>query len=44
MVKFVDHDSKGPNICFGTIDVIEEALGRHVEGRPDVHILEIMTK
>ena len=42
MIKFEDHDSEGPDICFRTIDVAEEALRRHIEGRPDVQILEIL--
>ena len=38
--KFVDHDSEGPNVGFGSVNVLDKSLWRHVNGRADVDILE----
>lgn len=42
MKKFVDENSKGPDISFGTIDVMDEAFWRHIDRRPDVDVLEFL--
>ena len=41
MSQFVDHDPESPDVCLGTVGVVEKALGRHVEGGADVEILEV---
>lgn len=41
VVKFINHDSEGPNISFGTVHVVQDAFGRHVEGRTNIQISEI---
>jgi hypothetical protein len=39
--KFVDHESESPDVCFGSIQILAEALRRHVEWRPDVDVFEL---
>jgi hypothetical protein len=41
MQKFVYENSKSPDICLWTIDIIDETFGRHVDGRSDVDVLEL---
>ena len=38
--KFVDEDAKSPDVGFRSVDVVDEPLGRHVDRRADVNILE----
>jgi hypothetical protein len=40
MQKFINHDTKGPNISFRAVDVFDKSLWRHVNGRADVDIFE----
>lgn len=39
--KFVDHDSESPDIGFGSVNVFDKPLWRHVNGWTDVDILEL---
>ena len=41
MQQLVDKHAEGPDIGFGPVDVVDEALRRHIDGRPDVNILEL---
>ena len=41
MQQLVDKHPEGPDIGFGSVDVVDEALRRHIDGRPDVNILEL---
>lgn len=40
MQQLIDEDSKSPNVSFWAIDIVDEALRRHVDGRPNVNIFE----
>jgi hypothetical protein len=40
--QLVDQHSEGPDIGLRTVDVVDEALGRHVDGRADVDVLELI--
>lgn len=44
MQKFVDEHPECPNVSFRAIDVMNEALGRHVNRRADVDVLELFSK
>ncbi len=41
MQKFIDEHSECPHICLGAVDVLDESLGRHVDGRADVDVFEL---
>lgn len=41
MIEFIDHDSECPDISLGPIHVIQNALGRHIERRPDIEVSKI---
>lgn len=41
MEKFVNENSKGPDIGFGAINVVNKSLGAHVEGAADGDIPEL---
>ena len=43
MKEFVDEDAKGPDIGFGSVDVVDEAFGGHVDGGADVDVLELLS-
>lgn len=38
--QLVNQHSKGPNICLWAIDILDESLGRHVDRRSNVDVLE----
>lgn len=40
MKQFIDEHPKGPDISFGTIDVLNQSLRGHVDGRAYIDILE----
>ena len=40
--KLVYQNSKCPDICFGSVDVMNQAFRRHIDGRSDVNILKII--
>ena len=40
MQQFIDQHAKRPDISLRTIHIINQSLGRHVDGRPDVDIFE----
>jgi hypothetical protein len=44
MEKFVDEDTKGPYISFGSILMKEQAFRTHIDGTTDVDILEGMIR
>lgn len=44
MQKLINKHTKGPDICLGTIDVVDESLWRHVDGRTDIDIFEFFPK
>lgn len=41
MQQLEDQHPERPNIRLRTIDVLDEALGRHVDRRADVNVLEL---
>ena len=40
MQKFINHNTEGPNISFGTVDVFDKSLRRHINRRANVDIFE----
>lgn len=40
MEQFKDEHTEGPDIRFWAVDVVDQALRRHVDGRSDVDVLE----
>jgi hypothetical protein len=44
MKQLVDHQPEGPDISFGAIGVADISLGRHIERRANIHILEGLSK
>ena len=43
MQQLVDEHSECPHVSLGTVDVVDEALGRHVQGRAYTHIFEFFS-
>ena len=43
VMQLIDHDAKCPYISLRAVEVLDEAFGSHVDGRPDADILELMT-
>lgn len=44
MEQLVDENSKGPDVGLGSIDVVDEAFGSHVNRRSDIDVLELLSK
>lgn len=41
MEKLKHQNSESPDVGLGAVDVLDESLGRHVDRRPDVDVLEL---
>jgi hypothetical protein len=44
MEQLINKNTESPNISLGAIDIVNESLRRHVYGRTDVDILELIPK
>ena len=44
MEKLIDQNSKSPYISLGSINIIDEAFRRHIDGRPNVDVPKILSK
>lgn len=42
MQEFIDKYSKRPHVGLGTIYIVDEAFGRHVDGGSDVDVFEFI--
>ena len=41
MEELINEDTKCPDICLRAIDIVNEALGRHVDGGTNVDVFEL---
>jgi hypothetical protein len=44
MEQLIYENSKSPDIGFGSVDVVDEAFGSHVNRRSDIDVLEFLSK
>ncbi len=42
MDKFIDEYSKRPNICLGTIEIMDKPLGTHIDWTANSNIFEYL--
>ncbi len=40
MKKFIDNNSKGPDVSFRAVNVVDVSLGRHVNRRSDAYVVK----
>lgn len=42
MQKLINEDAESPDVRLGAVDVVDEALWRHVDGGADVDVFEFV--
>lgn len=43
MQQLVNQHPKSPYICLGAVNIVDKTFRRHIDGRPNVNILEFLS-